>query len=249
MHNAGLQTSTCAVEPRDAQAVRDGTLIAVEKIRSMVRAPALTAIVVLTGALAGCPASDDTGDPDAADKSGLHVTWSTAPVVPGPVGLTASISRLELHVSSVRVIGDAGPGDTRTSKDSVDLKWKDGESPSDILFKEAPAGLYSSVDLGVGGDLEQLEIEGSALIGGSWMDFEIQDQATISASLPLALTLAAGDSATIPIVFDLGPALAAVPFDQLAIEEGRRHLDTGDAAMAAVRAALIAGIHLGPTAR
>ncbi|HVV87507.1 MAG TPA: hypothetical protein VHE35_30910 [Kofleriaceae bacterium] len=202
------------------------------------------AVVAALG-LAGCPAGDDSATVDGAvDATHLAVTWAAEPAVPGQVGADRDVQELHIAYSSVRFIGDAAPGDYRTTRGPTELEWDDGRTPPPIDFLGAPPGLYSVLELGVGGGAESFSIEGQALVRGSWVHYEVEDEASNPSSLALSLDLRAGTTTTVPVAIDVAAVLAAVPFDDLPIEQGRIEVHRDDPEMAAVRAALAAAVHL-----
>ncbi len=195
--------------------------------------------------LAGCPiGGDDQVDPDAsgdgnAGTSGLTVTWAVAPAVPGPVSADVSVRELRLEASSLRVIGDsAPPGDARTSRTSLDLRWRSEQAPAAVELAAAPAGLYSRLEIGVGGSDEHLTIKGDARVGGTVYPFEIEDERQHALTLSMALALAPGQHATIPVTVDVAVILAAVPFDQLSTDNGTLVFDDDDPRLDALWSAI-----------
>ena len=196
--------------------------------------------------LAGCPGPDTPVDVDGGvGATSLVVTWGTSPPIPGPVGADLSVHELHITYSSVRLLGDAAPGDARTTRGQTELEWSDHEAPVPISFATAPPGLYSQLQLGVGGSAEAFAIEGRVRLGGTWIPYEIEDEAPSPVSLPLGLDLRAGMVVTIPVELDVAAVLAAVPFSELPVVAGHIHLDRDDPAMGGVRAALAAGFHVG----
>ena len=66
----------------------------------------------------------------------------------------ARLEEVRLDLENVRAVGDAAPGDSRTSRvDSLRLEWwggdDDGRRPQNepvvVTFDQAPPGLYSNV--------------------------------------------------------------------------------------------------------
>lgn len=190
--------------------------------------------------LAGCPAGDDApGDPDAAGASGLVVSWNVSPGVPGALSTDVTVESVQLRLSSLRVIGDAAPsGDPRTSRGTTDLIWDDGHAPAAVELLTAPPGVYSRLELGVGGDDEKLEITGQARVEGTWYRFEIEDERGRALTLPLALELEAGQQRSIPVGVDVAAIVGVVPFDELPVLAGQIYIDDDGPTMDAVWAAL-----------
>ena len=105
--------------------------------------------VVFAGLLvAAC--GDDTSMPgiDAGTGSGLVVAWSTRPAT-WPIdlgnGLTLEVATFALD--RLRVVGDAAPGDPRTTASATELRWDDVTKPPEVSFPNAPGGVYSQLSL------------------------------------------------------------------------------------------------------
>lgn len=209
----------------------------------------LVGIVLL---LAGCPVgvADDQEDIDAnggvdsaPGTSGLTVTWDCIPMVPGPVTSDLRVDEARLLASSLRLIGDsAAPGDMRTTRIPVDLRWRENngsyEAPADIVLNAAPPGLYSRIEIGTGGNDELLTIEGEVRIDGEWKDFEIRDERPHAIVKNIVLTLAPGQHKTVPITMDVALILASVPFDELQNDDGTLKFPSDDPRLDAVWAAV-----------
>lgn len=234
-----------AANPAIQEELRDGTLVA--ETRDVTYRFAAGFVVLL----AGCPVGtaddqeiDASGGGDGSGAtSGLTVTWGCTPDVPGPLTADLRVDDVRLQASSLRVIGDsAAPGDARTSRAPIDLRWRDNsgvpEAPADIELDAAPAGLYSRIELGTGGSAEHLTIKGEVRVRGEWRDFEIEDERAHAVVKNIVLALAPGQHATIPITIDLDVLLAAVPFDDLPSDDGTIVFPDNDPRLDAVWAAL-----------
>jgi hypothetical protein len=107
---------------------------------------------LVAGLICACH-SDDTATPDGpvGGDAGLTVRWASRPTTwPADVGSTIIVERVRFALDSLRVIGDAGPGDLRTTKDAFELRWEESrDPPEDIKFESAPTGLYSQIALQV----------------------------------------------------------------------------------------------------
>ena len=200
---------------------------------------------LLAAPLAACPAGDDVPEPDAHTAAGLEVTWQTAAAVPGPADATHRVEELALRVSSVSAIGDAAPGDPRTSAGPITLAWGD-DAPQPLVFDQAPAGRYSRLELGLGGADEAFELHGEVLLDAAWTSFEIEDEAPIAITVPTAATVAPGARATIVVMLDLAAVLAAIDFGALPREGATLVLHREDPQIAAVRTALAAAFAAEP---
>lgn len=211
--------------------------------------------------LAGCPvgSADDQSEIDANDAtpdappnaSGLTVTWDCTPEVPGLVTSDLLVEELRLEASSFRMIGDsAPPGDMRTTRSPLDLRWRvDGptnQAPADIELN-APAGLYSRIEIGTGGSEEHLTIRGRARVGGQWSDFKIEDERAHAIVKNIALALAPGQHKTVPITADVTVLLAPIPWNELENDDGVLSLPDGHPAFESLWAALDTSVTV-PTA-
>lgn len=196
-------------------------------------------LALLVAPLAACPAGDDDGPDATPGDTGLAVTWATASAVPGPADTTHRVDELTLRFSSVRAIGDAAPGDPRASTGALELAWNDdGAPPAPLVFDHAPAGLYSRLELGVGGADEAFELHGSVLLGATWTPFELEDEAPLAISVPTSAVVAPGVRATIAVTLDVAAVLAPIDFTRLPSEAGVLVLHREDPQIDAVRAAL-----------
>ena len=194
-------------------------------------------------------APDATSGPDAPPgASGLHVTWATSPVIPpGTTGGNVTVQSLRIKVDSLRVIGDAGPGDPRTSKTGFDLVWDSDHHPDPIDFPDAPTGLYSKVAIQADGHLtdDSYDITGTVVVSGTTEPFVIHDLDALTANIDLSTTLDPGTGATIPILVRLDDALGVIDFATLNYDDGKLELDTFDAQMPAFREKLATSFVLG----
>lgn len=197
--------------------------------------------------LAGCPVgvADDqetdasgTGD-GSSGSSGLTVTWDSTPAVPGPLTSDLRVDEVRLQASSLRLIGDsAAPGDPRTTRAPLDLRWSDNNAAGDSELGAAPPGLYSRIEIGTGGSDEHLVIKGEVRVQGNWRDFEIEDERAHAIVKNIVLALAPGEHKTIPVTVDVAVILAAVPFGDLENDDGVLELPRDHPAFDAIWAAV-----------
>jgi hypothetical protein len=201
--------------------------------------------------LAGCPVGvaddqdiDAGGGGDGSNAtSGLTVTWGCTPDVPGPATSDVLVEEVRLQASSLRLIGDsAAPGDMRTTRAPIDLRWSSNNMPPDVELGAAPPGLYSRVEIGTGGSDEHLTITGRARVRGEYRDFEIEDQRPHAIVKNLVLSLAPGQRATIPVTVDVAVIIAAVPFNDLDEDDGTLVFPDRDPRLGAVWAAVDASV-------
>jgi hypothetical protein len=164
-------------------------------------------------------------------------------------GDTVKVSSAVVRIDNLRVIGDAGPGDPRTTATHITLPWQGATTPSAIEFPAAPPGLYSQVSLRLEGDfVDAYNIQGTVLIGADWRPFVIHDNRELTLSVRANVRLEAGALAQVPLYVDLGHVLDAVAFDQLPDQGGTLTLDPGSAQVGAVRNAVVEAIGLDDTA-
>ena len=198
--------------------------------------------VVLAGVLVGCP-SDDTVAPDTApEQSGLIVAWSSEPAVwPSDLGDAVTLERARFAVDSLRVIGDAGPGDPRTTQVTFEVRWDDTSQPLDVVFSEAPPGLYSQVSIVVDGHLadDSFEIRGHAFVAGNDWEYRIEDQNPLGFTVPIDKVLNPGRATTVAVRINFTHALDAIDFSTLRIEDGHLQLQSTDTQMPVFRQKLV----------
>ncbi len=121
----------------------------------MYRAGLLVFAVVLLG---GCPADGvkpDGGTPpdgngDASESGmGLAFLFHSEPSLAdgGEVGgdFDAAIEAARFALEDVRAIGDAAPGDDRTSTPEFVLDWDREDDGESLHFPQAPPGMYSQL--------------------------------------------------------------------------------------------------------
>jgi hypothetical protein len=202
---------------------------------------------LLLGGIAACHTSDPStadasqtmGDGSSSTDQGLQVTWS-APV-PGSITSDVTVSHLLFRVASLRVIGDAGPGDDRTSADTFKVEWQQGTTPAPLEFADAPSGLYSHVAFLADGNLIDYSylIEGTAKVNGNMMPFAIHDRSPLPVSLDTSTMLEPNQLASLAIDVRLDQALQSLDWGHLNTNNGTITLDTFDDAMNDFRGKMI----------
>jgi hypothetical protein len=202
---------------------------------------------LLLGVIAACHGSDPSapdgsmldGDGSNASNHGLSITWTTSPSsIPGDTdGDNGSIATMTFRVFNLRVIGDAGPGDNRTSVDSIELDWATGAKPSPVSFVDAPSGLYSRVILLADGNLidYSYELAGTTKLDGNTMPYQIHDRTPLAISLDTSVTLDPNQTASLGITIRIDQALQSLDFHKLSNQSGTLVLDTFDDAMSDFR--------------
>jgi hypothetical protein len=195
--------------------------------------------------LIGC-SGDDTHvpDPDAGNggTGGLVVQWSSTPESwPGDVGNGATIERATFAFDSLRVVGDAGPGDPRTTASGFMVRWDDNTKPSDIMFSDAPTGLYSQVSMAIDGHLttETFELRGHVNVGGTDYEYRIDSDNPLAVTVGIDKTLMPPEAATVELRLNFAHALDSLDFSALDIDGGRIELGDGDAQMPTFRTKLV----------
>jgi len=215
----------------------------------------MVAAAMLLGA-AGCPAepgppSDVDGgaaidaghDGSIVGNAGLVFEWAARPKPVGNAGDRLTIEEIRLPLRHVRAIGDAAPGDSRTSVPSLELRWRDGDSPNPLVFGMAPPGLYSRFEFRVqdDGDSSGYEMRGEVMLGegSEAIEFRIKDTQALPVSLPLTgLELEVGAMETVEVTVDVMAVLATVDWANAQIDDDKIELDEKSPEIVAIRAAL-----------
>jgi hypothetical protein len=178
-------------------------------------------------------------DGSNAGHAGLQVTWSAT--IPGAVTSDVTVSSLLFRIAYLRVIGDAGPGDDRTSVDSIQVGWSQDGAPQAIMFADAPTGLYSHVAFLADGNLVDYsyEISGTTKVDGNVKPFAIHDRSPLPVSLDTSVTLDPNQVASVGIDVHLDQALQSLDWSKLNNQNGTLTLDTFDSAMNDFRGKMI----------
>lgn len=164
---------------------------------------------------------------------GLIVPFSTKSSIPGEVKSDITVSRALFRMAYLRVIGDAGPGDTRTSRDHFTLEWKQATAPSPLTFGDAPAGLYSKVSIRADGETiaDSYEIAGSVVVEDSDVAFRIHDLEPLDISIDTDVALDPGKTASITLRLELDSVFDGIDFAELPTNQGVLELATDDRQM------------------
>jgi hypothetical protein len=217
----------------------------------MVRRTAL--LIAFWFGLPGCPGApdgpDDAGADAAVPSSGLIITWVAAPSLPGEAAEHLDIAAATFQLRNVRALGDAAPGDARTSRSALELSWADGRGPGPLVFGAAPPGLYSHLELELGGgnadeaywlrgEREEDDEEGE----DEELRWEIRDQGTLAVTVPLDVTVAVGEVEHVVIGIDVGDLVRRVDWSQVAVQNGVQLVDDTSAQIDALRARVAAGV-------
>jgi len=205
----------------------------------MLRAIGATVVVIT---LAACPDSPPEGEPDAgggpdgAGPATLTVTFAPDPGIPAALGGTfaVEVDRLELRLRDLRAIGDAAPGDPRTSRAELTLAWPEGQEPA-ARFPEAPPGFYSRLKASVA----EYRVRGQVTRGAEVLPFEIEDEGSmVPVEVALAVEVRAGQVTEVPVLVAVGAFVDSIPWGSLPAEEGKLELHADDPELQAVRTAL-----------
>jgi hypothetical protein len=206
--------------------------------------------VCIAGLLLGCDPGDTNTPIDSRPtdtivpgESGLVIEWSSAPSAwPSTTGIITLV-RARFMMSSLRVVGDAGPGDTRTTQGAMELgyAWSSVEQrPTTITFNDAPTGLYSQVAIAFdGGSNDAYQIRGEVDFNGSVREFRIEDANPLTFNVVIDEMVTPGEIATVPLRINFTHALDTINWSQVDISDGRYELEDGDSQMPAFRLKLI----------
>jgi len=185
--------------------------------------------------------SGDSGSGDGG-TGGFRVHWWSDPKLPGGVGNNATVTDADFWLTSLRVIGDADPGDDRTTADPGHIWWDEHGGPDVVNFPDAPSGLYSKIAVALDGLVvnSSYDIMGTVDLGGSagTKSFHIHDLAPMNVSLDINNTLQPGAEVDVTIHVDFTAAIGAIDFATLDTDDGNLDLDTLDSQMPAFRTAL-----------
>lgn len=208
--------------------------------------------VFVAGCLLGCQpggigAQDDAPDLDATlGPSGIRVAWSSTPVTwPGALGDSLTLTEAHFALNSLRVVGDAGPGDPRTTIGNMEMGFDAATRPTDITFDDAPTGLYSQVAIvfdrtssGSGSD-DSYDIRGLVTIDDDEVEYRIQDDKPLTFNVNIDEMVSPGESAVISLRINFQHALESLDFEMLELDNGRRELQDGDPQMPLFRSKLV----------
>jgi hypothetical protein len=166
------------------------------------------------------------GDPDAAGSAdagpsgnGLSLAFSTTPAVPGPLLLGATLDSVDFYVKDLRITGDAAPGDDRTHAAMVALSWGQELAPPPASFPTAPPGHYSKIAFKLENDTgPAFKIRGTAYFNGTPHPYLIQDENSVSVSVPMNVTLDVGGSASDTLRVNLYGVLVLVDWTQAELD-------------------------------
>jgi hypothetical protein len=206
--------------------------------------------VVVAGLVSACH-SDDTAVPDApvTGTTAMTVQWATEPGSwPGVIHDGITIDSARFAFDSLRVIGDAGPGDLRTTARTFEVRWeKDRDPPAAIEFADAPAGLYSQVALQVDGHLvnNSYEIRGTIQIDGNDVEYRIEDDAALPVTLAIDKMKSPSAAVRLEIDIDFVHAIDSIDFSKLMNDSGHLELDSSSVGIVEFRKKLVESFSAG----
>lgn len=171
----------------------------------------------------------------------MTIEWASQPAAwPGVVKDGVTVDGARFAFDSLRVIGDAGPGDPRTTARMFEVRWEeDRDPPATIEFTDAPAGLYSQLALQIDGHLMNYsyEIRGTAQLDGNDIEYRIEDAGPLAVTLSIDKMKSAGAPVALRIDVDFVHLINSLDFSKLQNDGG--HLEPTPAGMVEVRKKLI----------
>jgi hypothetical protein len=201
--------------------------------------------LAVTGLLISC-SGHDTVPPEAdapVGTGGFVVQWGTKPDGSWPLTLDngATLGRASFAVDNVRVVGDAGPGDPRTTASALTVRWDDNTIPQDLSFSDAPSGLYSQLSMLVDGHLatSSMDLRGTVVVNSTSYEYRIEGDNPLAITIGIDRTLTPPGTTAIKVVIDFKHAVEAIDFSQLTLDGDRYEIDDNDPAMAQFRQSLV----------
>lgn len=197
--------------------------------------------LLVIGLLAGCHGDDSTTTPDAVTPGpmGLELRWMPDPLLPGPISTDLTVTRAEFGFSRISVVGDAGPGDPRTTMSHVTPVWDASTRPAPVPFEDAPAGLYSQVVLDLDGDDgdHTFEITGTVMLATP-MPFRVVDNQAQRIAVACEVLVADRALTAAALGLDAEKLLTEIDFSTARVVGGVIVVDHTDAQILEVRQAL-----------
>jgi hypothetical protein len=199
--------------------------------------------------LAGCPSPPDDhrdggGEEDGGeDDVGLILQFAAKDELPIEAGDQTTIERVELALRNLRAIGDAAPGDERTTREMVEVVLAAESEPEPVAFMSAPPGVYSRIEATIDGSVAgtpSYRIAGTVTIGVDQVPFEITDLAAIPLVVSLSqIELEPAEVLTIEVRLDVKKLLEGVDVAALAPDpDGTIRIDQDDPQILLVRDAI-----------
>lgn len=165
--------------------------------------------------------------------SGMVVTWSAKPALPGPVTDEITVTEVTFQLEHLQLVSDAG-ADDRTTHTRYQLSWSADGGPSEDSFPTAPVGTYQRIvlDMRPGNQMPF-----AYQILGTWRGnpgggggppggggggggnepkaFRITDIGMLTLPVACSVSLPPGNQVEIAIHLNLRDALASVDFKSL----------------------------------
>jgi hypothetical protein len=163
---------------------------------------------------------------------------------PGDLGNGLSIARAIVALDNLRVVGDAAPGDPRTTVSSREIVWEEAALPAPIAFGDAPGGMYSQLSLRIDGHVAGPSIDVRGTTMGT--EYRIVDDMPSAVTLPIDVEFQPPSPTVIRLAVDFETVLRALDFSVIPPENGRIELDNGNPQMAVFRARLVENIRVVP---
>jgi hypothetical protein len=194
---------------------------------------------------AACSSGASTPDAIPADAmlGGLTIELVAKNGVPQMPATDVQITTVTIGAVTVRAIGDAAPGDVRTTRSGYKFDFRDNLMPVPITFVEAPTGLYSMLELRVARVTsppaqasDACNIQGRVIRAGDSVPFEIKNT-TADTAIAIAINtdLAPRELDTASIEVDVAALIADVDWNAVPLSgEGRLFVGDGDPQMATV---------------
>ncbi len=187
--------------------------------------------VVFAGLVVACGDDSSTPGIDAATGSGLVVAWTTQPAT-WPIdlgdGLTLEVATFALD--RLRVVGDAAPGDPRTTASETELRWDEVTRPPELSFPDAPGGVYSQLSILVDGHVAgpSIVLRGHARVASTDYEYRITDDSPFSTTLAIDKTHRPPAATGIVLRIDFETTLRAIDFSMVRTNAGVLELDNAD---------------------
>ena len=195
---------------------------------------------------AACSGGAPAPDALMADASlgGLVIEVVAKGGVPQMPDSKVEINYVLVSVKTLRAIGDAAPGDMRTTRtdaapNNIDLDFHDGFVPIPQLFPEAPPGVYSSVQLQISDSRlasAAIDVIGRASRGGNLIPFEVKSALSeVPINIAVNTVLMPRVIGTTTIEVDVARLVKDIDWDSVPLTtEGRLFVGDGDPEMASV---------------
>ena len=135
-------------------------------------------------------------------------------MLPDSVGgpYDAYIEAASFRLRNLRAIGDAAPGDERTTLSDLTVGWGNEASAPTVLFDEAPLGLYSQISA----EITQYTITGTVNVNNTVYPFQIIDIPPVAISTTTSLSgvmVVAGEITTVVVELQVKDIVKELDWD------------------------------------